>query len=57
MDRFDPFEILQLPEDATDADIKRAYRRLSLQYHPGAPPLLQPPIAALPASRLRPRAH
>lgn len=38
MDRFDPFEILQVPETATDADIKRAYRKLSLLYHPDKNP-------------------
>lgn len=38
MDRFDPFEILQVSETATDADIKRAYRKLSLLYHPDKNP-------------------
>lgn len=37
-DHFDPFEILQLPSDATEADVKRAYRKLSLQYHPDKNP-------------------
>lgn len=31
---FDPFEILGLPRDAEDREIKKAYRKLSLQYHP-----------------------
>eukprot|EP00744_Colponema_vietnamica_P008698 GILI01012399.1.p1 GENE.GILI01012399.1~~GILI01012399.1.p1 ORF type:complete len:646 (-),score=242.57 GILI01012399.1:204-2141(-) len=31
---FDPFEILQLSSGSTEADIKKAYRRLSLLYHP-----------------------
>lgn len=38
LDRFDPFEILQIPESASEADIKRAYRKLSLQYHPDKNP-------------------
>ena len=35
---FDPFKILGVSEDATEADIKKAYRRLSLQYHPDKNP-------------------
>lgn len=35
---FDPFAILQLPEDASEQDIKKAYRKLSLQYHPDKNP-------------------
>ena len=31
---FDPFAILQLERGATDKEVKRAYRKLSLQYHP-----------------------
>jgi hypothetical protein len=31
---FDPFEILNVPRDASDRDIKKAYRKLSLVYHP-----------------------
>jgi hypothetical protein len=31
---FDPFEILGLPRDAAERDIKKAYRKLSLVYHP-----------------------
>eukprot|EP00889_Picochlorum_renovo_P001163 jgi/Picre1/28193/NNA_003599.t1 len=38
VDRFDPFEILQIPQTATDAEIKRAYRKLSLVYHPDKNP-------------------
>jgi len=33
-DKFDPYEILALETDATAAEIKKAYRKLSLQYHP-----------------------
>ena len=38
MDRFDPFEILQIPESASEGEIKKAYRKLSLQYHPDKNP-------------------
>ena len=31
---FDPFEILGIDSGATDKDIKRAYRKMSLQFHP-----------------------
>mmetsp|Transcript_22303 Transcript_22303/g.29170 ORF Transcript_22303/g.29170 Transcript_22303/m.29170 type:complete len:527 (+) Transcript_22303:86-1666(+) len=31
---FDPYEILGVPSNANSTEIKRAYRRLSLQYHP-----------------------
>lgn len=34
MKPFDPFEILGVPRDATERDIKKAYRKLSLVYHP-----------------------
>jgi len=32
--QFDPFEILGISERASDTEIKKAYRKLSLQYHP-----------------------
>lgn len=32
--RFDPFEILEISPYATDREIKTAFRRLSLMYHP-----------------------
>ena len=35
---FDPFSILQLERGATEKEIKRAYRKLSLQYHPDKNP-------------------
>ena len=38
MERFDPFEILQLSDSADEGEIKKAYRRLSLQYHPDKNP-------------------
>jgi translocation protein SEC63 len=31
---FDPFEILELPQDADDKQIKKAYKKLALKYHP-----------------------
>jgi len=31
---FDPFEILEIDRGATDRDIKKAYRQLSLKFHP-----------------------
>ncbi len=34
MNKRDYYEILGVPRDATDADIKKAYRRLALQHHP-----------------------
>lgn len=34
MKPFDPFEILGVPRDASDREIKKAYRKLSLVYHP-----------------------
>lgn len=35
---FDPFEILQVTVTATDQEIKRAYRKMSLLYHPDRNP-------------------
>lgn len=35
---FDPFEILELGRGATEGEIKKAYRRLSLKYHPDKNP-------------------
>lgn len=31
---FDPFEILEIPKDAENRAIKKAFRKLSLMYHP-----------------------
>ena len=35
---FDPFQILDIPNDATIRDIKKQYRRLSLEKHPDKNP-------------------
>ena len=35
---FDPFVILEIPNDATIKDIKKQYRRLSLLKHPDKNP-------------------
>ena len=35
---FDPFEILKVPSGATEQEIKKAYRRMSLIYHPDKNP-------------------
>ncbi|MCO5572821.1 hypothetical protein L7F22_026580 [Adiantum nelumboides] len=35
---FEPFSILGLESGATDAEIKKAYRKLSIQYHPDKNP-------------------
>lgn len=35
---FEPFSILGLESGASDSDIKKAYRRLSIQYHPDKNP-------------------
>ena len=32
----DPYSILGVDRNATDEDVKRAYRKLSRQYHPDA---------------------
>lgn len=38
VERFDPFEILNVAETASESEIKKAYRKLSLQYHPDKNP-------------------
>lgn len=35
---FEPFSILGLENGASEADIKKAYRRLSILYHPDKNP-------------------
>ncbi|GAX76583.1 hypothetical protein CEUSTIGMA_g4029.t1 [Chlamydomonas eustigma] len=41
MKPFDPFEILEIERGSTDKEIKRAYRQLSLKYHPDKNPDLK----------------
>jgi curved DNA-binding protein CbpA len=31
---FDPYEILGIPRNSELSDVKRAYRKLALKYHP-----------------------
>ncbi len=33
---FDPYSVLGVSQDASDEEIKKAYRRLSRKYHPDA---------------------
>lgn len=42
--RFDPFEILEVSPGASAAEVKKAYRQLSLKYHPDKNP--DDPLAA-----------
>lgn len=49
---FDPFEILEIPRDALEKDIKKAYKRLSLLYHPDK--VWNPAIDSLYAHGLNP---
>ena len=34
----DPYRVLDVSPDATDAEIKRSYRKLARQYHPDRNP-------------------
>lgn len=44
MKSFDPFTILDIPSDATEKDIRRAFRKKSLETHPDKNP--NDPLAA-----------
>lgn len=35
---YNPFEVLQLPNGASKQDIRKAFKELSLQYHPDINP-------------------
>jgi molecular chaperone DnaJ len=43
MAKRDYYEILGVAKDATDDDIKKAYRQLALKYHRTATPAIRPP--------------
>ncbi|MGC1387064.1 MAG: DnaJ domain-containing protein, partial [Steroidobacteraceae bacterium] len=34
MAKHDYYKLLELPRSATEADIKKAYRRLAMKFHP-----------------------
>ena len=37
-EELDPYEVLRVTRDADEATIKKAYRRLAREYHPGRNP-------------------
>lgn len=38
MSEINYYEVLELPNNSTDADIKKAYRRLAMKWHPDKNP-------------------
>ncbi|NBX41260.1 MAG: molecular chaperone DnaJ, partial [Gammaproteobacteria bacterium] len=38
MAKRDYYKVLELPRTATEADLKKAYRRLAMKYHPDRNP-------------------
>jgi len=44
-DEINPYEVLGVPAEATDVDIRRAYRQLALKHHPDKVPLAERDVA------------